>query len=79
MIRNAAAVAGVGEKMPTTSTLQNANKQLETLTRKVSSRLPKIWHTRVLSGIFRVVLSPMVGGCPRVTRVRRLLEDLILR
>ena len=57
MIRNAAAVAGVGEKMPTTSTLQNANKQLETLTRKVSSRLPKIVHTSELSGIFRVVVS----------------------
>jgi len=29
--------SSVGEKMPTTSTLQNANKQLETLSRKVAS------------------------------------------
>ena len=68
MIRNAAAVAGVGEKMPTTSTLQNANKQLETLTRKVSSRLPKIVHTSELSGIFRVVVSAMVRGLVSVSQ-----------
>jgi len=60
MIRNAAAVAGVGEKMPTTSTLQNANKQLETLTRKVSSMQVSVSELQESLASFKKVCAAMV-------------------